>query len=206
MRVRTDLLCIATAATLVVGTTCVRSLVESSPDLHRASDAATRTEARPFKARRSSATPAVSEGYSLPAGIHDAVEEPPGYGLSNYWSNGAVGDEVLEVFAGNSDELGSGVLVFDVWVTRFYPTPSKSVGLRIQDRRGQILILLDRAGRRFQFDTLSRTLCAPTRMRIKTIVSRDRGGSRHYRSRRCRRTSPWSRGDVRVQHEQRSRL
>jgi hypothetical protein len=170
MRVRPDLLCIATAATLVVGTTCVRSLVESSPDLHRTSDAATRPQARPFKARHSSATPAVSRGFSLPAGIHDAVEEPPGYQLSNYWSNGAVGDEVLEVFAGNSDELGSGVLVFDVWATRFYPTPSRSVGLRIQDRRGQILILLDRAGRRFQFDTQPNVVRALTGMRIKTIV------------------------------------
>ena len=152
---RIGLICIAVTATLVPETACVRS-----PASQDSSGAATRPATRPLEPRHPFATPMASRGHSLPAGIHNAVEEPPGYRLTNYWSNGAQGNEVLEVFAGKSDVLGSGVLVFDAWATRFYPAQSRSVGLSIQDRRGPRLLLVDRAGRRFLFDTLSRTFVA----------------------------------------------
>jgi hypothetical protein len=155
MRVRIGLLCIAVTATLVPETACVRS-----PASQDSSGAATRPATRPLQSRHSFPAPIASRRYSLPAGIHNAVEEPPGYRLTNYWSNGTQGEEVLEVFAGKSDVLGSGVLVFNAWGSRFYPAQSKSVGLSIQDRRGPILLLVHRAGRRFLFDTLSRTFVA----------------------------------------------
>jgi hypothetical protein len=104
--------------------------------------------------------PAASHGHTLPVGIHDVIEQEPGYRLSTYWSNGEPGEDVLEVFVGKSEVLGSGVLVFDVHGTRFYPTPTRAVGLRIERRRGSTLMLLDRSGQRYFYDIASRQFIA----------------------------------------------
>jgi hypothetical protein len=102
--------------------------------------------------------PGDSESNLVPTGIHEAEESPPGYILTNYWSQGLPNGGTIYVGAGSvqgAPKIG-GVYVADDRGEQFYPSPNADGPLTIKDVSGLVLALTSEAGSRVLFDCATR--------------------------------------------------
>lgn len=102
--------------------------------------------------------PGDSEPNLVPTGIHNAEENPPGYVLTNYWSQESPNGGTIFIGSGSvqGESKVGGVYVADDAGEHFYPSPNADGPLTIKDVSGSVVTLTSEAGSEVQFDYRSR--------------------------------------------------